>query len=104
MGTFNHDGYLKDYKKRLLSRLTIDMKKTKRDEIQAHADQCDETLTGYIKKAVEMRMEREDKLAEKKRKEKEREEKEKQKFPNPFGEAMEMYARQDRNRKKHIRW
>ena len=54
--TFNHDEYLKDYKKRVMSRLTMDMKKEKRDEIQRHADRCGETLTGYIKKAVEMRM------------------------------------------------
>lgn len=55
-GKFNHDEYLKEYRKRVFSRLTVDMKKEKREEIQRHADLCGETLTGYIKKAVEMRM------------------------------------------------
>lgn len=53
---FNHDEYLKEYKKRVLTRLTMDMKREKREEIQRHADLHGETLTGYIKKAVEMRM------------------------------------------------
>lgn len=53
---FSYDKYMKDYKKRVLTRLTMDMKKEKRDEIQQHADRCGETLTGYIKRAIEMRM------------------------------------------------
>lgn len=51
--------YLKRYKKEVLSRIAVDVKKEYREEIQRHADRCGESLTGYIKRAVQMRMEQE---------------------------------------------
>ena len=37
---FNHDEYLKEYRKNVLVRIALDMKRDKRDKIKRHADAC----------------------------------------------------------------
>ena len=46
-------------KKRSLKRIPLDVQKEKYDEIKAAADKAGETVNGYIKKAIEQRMENE---------------------------------------------
>ena len=48
-----------EYAKRSLKRITLDVQKEKYDEIKAAADKAGETVNGYIKKAIEQRMENE---------------------------------------------
>lgn len=45
--------------KRSLKRIPLDVQKEKYDEIKAAADKAGETVNGYIKKAIEQRMENE---------------------------------------------
>ena len=46
-----------EYAKRSLKRIPLDVQKEKYDEIKAAADKAGETVNGYIKKAIEQRME-----------------------------------------------
>ena len=48
-----------EYAKRSLKRIPFDVQKEKYDEIKAAADKAGETVNGYIKKAIEQRMENE---------------------------------------------
>lgn len=48
-----------EYEKRSLKRIPLDVQKEKYDEIKAAADKAGETVNGYIKKAIEQRMESE---------------------------------------------
>lgn len=47
------------YKKAHIKRIPLDVQKEKYDEIKAAADKAGETVNGYIKKAIEQRMENE---------------------------------------------
>lgn len=53
-----------EYAKRSLKRIPLDVQKEKYDEIKAAADKAGETVNGYIKKAIEQRMENENGLVE----------------------------------------
>ena len=55
----NKKAYNKDYAKNNLKRIPLDVQKTKYDEIKAAADKVNETVNGYIKKSIDMRMESE---------------------------------------------
>ena len=48
-----------EYAKRSLKRIPLYVQKEKYDEIKAAADKAGETVNGYIKKAIEQRMENE---------------------------------------------
>ncbi len=50
--------YLYDYQKTKLKRIPLDVPKEKYEEIKAAADAAGEKVNGYIKKAVDMRIER----------------------------------------------
>ena len=47
------------YQKAHIKRIPLDVQKEKYDEIKAAADKAGETVNGYIKKAIEQRMENE---------------------------------------------
>ena len=47
------------YAKKSLKRIPLDVQKEKYEEIKGAADQAGETVNGYIKKAIDERMERE---------------------------------------------
>lgn len=47
-----------NYAKKALKRIPLDVQKEKYDEIKAAATASNETINGYIKKAIEERMER----------------------------------------------
>ena len=49
------------YAKKALKRIPLDVQKEKYDEIKAAADRAGETVNGYIKRAIDERMERENK-------------------------------------------
>lgn len=51
--------HLLNMRKEALKRIPLDVQKEKYDEIKAAADKAGETVNGYIKKAVEQRMENE---------------------------------------------
>lgn len=51
--------YLYDYQKTKLKRIPLDVPKEKYAEIKAAAEAAGEKVNGYIKKAVDMRIERE---------------------------------------------
>lgn len=51
--------YLYDYQKSKLKRIPLDVQKEKYEEIKAAADHAGESVNGYIKKAIDERMERE---------------------------------------------
>lgn len=51
--------YNLEYAKRSLKRIPLDVQKEKYEEIKAAADRVGETVNGYIKKAIEERMQRE---------------------------------------------
>ena len=55
----NKKAYNKDYAKNNLKRIPLDVQKAKYDEIKAAADKVNETVNGYIKKSIDMRMESE---------------------------------------------
>ena len=48
-----------DYISRAYDRINLTVPKGQKDEIKAAADAAGESVNGYIKRAVEMRMERE---------------------------------------------
>ena len=50
--------YLYDYQKSKLKRIPLDVQKEKYEEIKAAADHAGESVNGYIKKAINERMER----------------------------------------------
>lgn len=50
--------YLYEYAKKNLKRIPLDVQREKYEEIKAAADKTGETVNGYIKKAVDERMER----------------------------------------------
>lgn len=50
--------YLYSYQKEKLKRIPLDVQKEKYEEIKAAADTVGETVNGYIKKAIDERMER----------------------------------------------
>lgn len=47
------------YKERNIKRIPLDVQKEKYEEIKTAADTAGETVNGYIKKAIDERMERE---------------------------------------------
>lgn len=51
--------YNLEYAKKNLKRIPLDVQKEKYEEIKAAADKAGETVNGYIKKAVDDRMEKE---------------------------------------------
>lgn len=50
--------YLYNYQKEKLKRIPLDVPKEKYDEIKAAAEAAGEKVNGYIKKAIDERMER----------------------------------------------
>lgn len=54
----NKTAYNMNYAKTKLKRIPLDVQKEKYDEIKAAATASNETINGYIKKAIEERMER----------------------------------------------
>lgn len=58
MATQSKAEYDKQYAKTNLKRIPLDVQKEKYEEIKAAATAAGETVNGYIKKAVEQRMER----------------------------------------------
>lgn len=55
----NKKAYNMNYAKDKLKRIPLDVQKEKYDQIKAAADNANESVNGYIKKAVDMRMESE---------------------------------------------
>ena len=51
--------YNLEYAKKNLKRIPLDVQKEKYEEIKAAADLAGETVNGYIKKAIDERMQRE---------------------------------------------
>lgn len=51
--------YLYDYQKTKLKRIPLDVQKEKYEEIKTAATAAGEPVNGYIKKAIDMRMESE---------------------------------------------
>lgn len=47
------------YKEKNIKRIPLDVQKEKYDEVKAAADRAGETVNGYIKRAIDERMERE---------------------------------------------
>lgn len=45
------------YERENIKRIPLDVQKSKYDEIKAAADHANESVNGYIKRAVDMRME-----------------------------------------------
>lgn len=54
----NKTKYNINYAKEKLKRVPLDVQKAKYEEIQAAAQNVGETVSGYIKKAIDERMER----------------------------------------------
>ena len=50
--------YLYNYQKEKLKRIPLDVTKEKYEEIKAAADAANEPVNGYIKKAIDERMQR----------------------------------------------
>ncbi len=57
--TFDKKAYDLKYAKDKLKRIPLDVPKEKYDEIKAAADHAGESVNGYIKKAVDLRMDSE---------------------------------------------
>lgn len=55
----NKKAYNINYAKDKLKRIPLDVQKEKYDQIKAAADNVNESVNGYIKKAIDMRMESE---------------------------------------------
>lgn len=55
----NKKAYNMNYAKDKLKRIPLDVQKDKYDEIKAAADKASETVNGYIKKAIDMRLDSE---------------------------------------------
>ena len=54
----NRNEYLYDYAKEKLKRIPLDVQKEKYEEIKAAAEKANESVNGYIKKAIDDRMQR----------------------------------------------
>lgn len=54
----NRNEYLYDYAKKNLKRIPLDVQKEKYDIIKAAADNAGESVNGYIKRAIDERLER----------------------------------------------
>lgn len=54
----NRNEYLYDYAKEKLKRIPLDVQKEKYEEIKAAAEKANESVNGYIKKAIDERMAR----------------------------------------------
>lgn len=54
----NKTAYNMNYAKTKLKRIPLDVQKEKYEEIKTAADTAGETVNGYIKKAIDERMER----------------------------------------------
>ena len=59
--TFDKKSYDIQYAKDKLKRIPLDVSKEKYDEIKAVADSVNESVNGYIKKSIDMRMEQDTK-------------------------------------------
>lgn len=59
----NKKRYNAEYAQKKLKRIPLDVQNTKYDEIKAAAESVGETVNGYIKKAIDERMEREGRLS-----------------------------------------
>lgn len=57
--TFDKKSYDLKYAKEKLKRIPLDVTKEKYDEIKAAADQAGESVNGYIKKSIDMRIDAE---------------------------------------------
>lgn len=55
----NKKAYNMNYAKDKLKRIPLDVQKEKYDQIKTAADNVNESVNGYIKKAIDMRMESE---------------------------------------------
>ena len=55
----NKKAYNKKYVSENMKRIPLNVQKTKYEEIKAAADNVNESVNGYIKKAIDMRMESE---------------------------------------------
>lgn len=55
--TFDKKSYDLQYAKDKLKRIPLDVPKEKYDQIKAAADNAGESVNGYIKKSIDMRME-----------------------------------------------
>lgn len=49
-----------DYAKEKLKRIPLDVQKSKYDEIKTHTERRNETVNGFIKRAIDETMERDD--------------------------------------------
>ena len=58
MSAKNRNEYLYDYAREKLKRIPLDVQKEKYEEIKAAAEKANESVNGYIKKAIDERMER----------------------------------------------
>lgn len=57
MSATNRTEYMIKYQKEKLKRIPLDVRKEKYDEIKAAADSVNESVSGYIKKAIDRRIE-----------------------------------------------
>lgn len=57
----NKKAYNKKYVSENIKRIPLNVQKTKYEEIKAAADKVNESVNGYIKKAIDMRMDSESK-------------------------------------------
>lgn len=57
--TFDKKSYDLKYAKEKLKRIPLDVSKEKYDQIKAAADNAGESVNGYIKKSIDMRMDAE---------------------------------------------
>lgn len=55
----NKKAYTKEYKKNNYKRVPLDLKMDKYEELKEHSQKVGETVNGYIKKSIEMRMDSE---------------------------------------------
>lgn len=53
----NRNEYMYEYAKEKLKRIPLDVQKSKYEEIKAAADAAGESVNGYIKTAIDQRME-----------------------------------------------
>ena len=61
----NRNEYMYEYAKEKLKRIPLDVQKSKYEEIKAAADAAGESVNGYIKTAIDQRMERDNQSQEK---------------------------------------
>lgn len=61
----NRNEYMYEYAKEKLKRIPLDVQKSKYEEIKAAADAAGESVNGYIKTAIDQRMEQDNQSQEK---------------------------------------